>query len=183
MDKASYRYRGGFIQKIITAYKIRRYFTNSGKGNLIRHNADFWLTDGAVLEIGNQSTILDYAFFQLTKPNPKVYIGNNVVIGRHCMITAKNIIRIGDNVLMGAYVQVVDSGHGISKNALIREQKAIIQEVVIENDVWIGAGAKILMGVHIGQGVVIGANAVVTQDIPPYSVVGGVPARIIKCRE
>lgn len=142
----------------------------------------FWLTDGAILEIGNRCTVQNYAFFQLTKPNPKVYIGDNTVIGRHVMITAKNLIRIGNNVLMGAYVQVIDHNHGVQKDNLIRDQPAQIDQVIIGDDVWIGAGVKILNGISIGNGAVIGANAVVTKDVPPYAIVGGVPAAIIKYR-
>ena len=182
LDKASYRSRGGLVQRAISRYKIARYFSVAGKDNLIKHNTEFWLTDGALLEIGSRCTIQNYAFFQLTKPNPKVYIGDDTVIGRHCMITAKNLIRIGNNVLMGAYVQVIDSNHGVAKGSIIREQCATIEQVIIEDDVWIGAGAKILSGITIGQGTIIGANAVVTSDIPPYSIVGGVPARLIKQR-
>lgn len=77
------------MQKVVSAYKIARYFTSAGSENVVKLNAEFWLTDGAVLEIGNRCTIQNYAFFQLTKPNPKVYIGDDTVIGRHCMITAK----------------------------------------------------------------------------------------------
>jgi acetyltransferase-like isoleucine patch superfamily enzyme len=181
-DKASYRNRGGVLQRAVSAYKIARYFTSSGSGNVVKHNAEFWLTDGAVLEIGSRSTIQNFAFFQLTKPNPRVYIGDDTVIGRHCMITAKSLIRIGSNVLMGAYVQVIDHNHGFARGTVIREQKAEISEVIIENDVWIGAGAKILSGVRIGEGAVIGANAVVTADVPPYAIAVGVPARVIKYR-
>ena len=183
IDKASYRNRGGMMQMAVSAYKAARYITSSGKGTVIKHNAEFWLAENAVLEIGNNCTIQNYAFFQLTKPQPKVLIGDNTVIGRHSMITAKNLIRIGSNVLMGAYVQVIDHSHGMARDKVIREQQALSGEVIIENDVWIGAGAKILMNVHIGVGAVIGSNAVVTADVPAYAVVGGVPARVIKYRE
>jgi acetyltransferase-like isoleucine patch superfamily enzyme len=150
---------------------------------VIKHNAEFWLTDNAVLEIGDNCTIQNFAFFQLTKPNPRVIVGDNSVIGRHCMITAKNLIRLGSNVLMGAYVQVIDHNHGIVAGRTIREQPAEIGEVIIGNDVWIGAGAKILANVHIGDGAVIGTNAVVTKDIPANAVAVGVPAQVIRYRE
>lgn len=170
------------LQRLVSAYKARKYLTKWGSGIVIKHNAEFWLTDNAVLEVGEGCTIQNYVFFQLTKPNPKVYIGKNTVIGRHCMITAKNSIRIGENVLMGAYVQVIDHNHGSKKGQTIRSQAAEIGEVVIGNDVWIGAGVKILNGCHIGDGVVIGSNAVVTGDIPPNAIAVGIPARVIKYR-
>lgn len=65
----------------------------------------------------------------------------------------------------------------------IREQPAEIGEVTIGNDVWIGAGAKILANVHIGDGAVIGSNAVVTSDIPANAIAVGVPAKVIRYRE
>ena len=98
------------------------------------------------------------------------------------MITAKNLISIGDNILMGAYVQVIDHNHGIKAGLAIRNQMAEIGECVIGNDVSIGAGAKILNGCHIGDGCVIGSNAVVTGDIPPNAIAVGIPARVIKYR-
>lgn len=182
IDKASYRSRGGLIQRAISKYKIARYFSVAGKDNLVKHNAEFWLTDGAILEIGSRCTIQNYAFFQLTEPSPKVYIGDDTVIGRHCMITAKNLIKIGSNVLIGAYVQIIDHNHGIAKGEIIRTQKATIDQVMIEDDVWIGAGAKILSGVTIGQGSIVGSNAVVTSNVPPHAIVIGVPARVTKHR-
>lgn len=183
VDKASYRYRGGFFQKLVSAYKIWRFFSKSGTGNVIKHNADIWVTDGGYLEIGNNCTIQNHAFIALTKPSPKIIIGNNVVIGRFSMLTNKNLIKIGNDVLIGAYVQIIDVDHGMSVGELIREQSAEIGEVIIGNDVWIGAGAKILKDVHIGDGAIIGANAVVTKDVPPNAIAVGIPAEVIKYRE
>jgi len=181
IDKASYRNRGGILQRIISFFKLRR--CKAGHGVLVRLTADITLTDGAILEFGDNCSVLSYAFFQLTKPSPKVYIGNNTVIGRHSMITCKNLIRIGSNVLMGSYVQVIDHNHGIARDRPIVEQRADIGEVIIGDDVWIGAGVKILNNVHIGRGAVIGSNAVVTSDVPEFAIVGGVPARLIGYRE
>ena len=80
-------------------------------------------------------------------------------------------------------MQIIDHSHGVDKNLIIRNQSALIGSVHIENDVWIGAGAKILMNSHIGQGAVIGANAVVKGNVPPYAIAVGVPARVVKFRE
>jgi acetyltransferase-like isoleucine patch superfamily enzyme len=99
------------------------------------------------------------------------------------MITSKNSITIGNDVLIGAYVQIIDHNHGMAPGEIIRNQRAVIGEVVIGNDVWVGAGVKILMNCHIGDGAIIGANSVVTADVPCNAIVAGVPARVIKYRE
>lgn len=152
-------------------------------GTNVRRHVEFALTDNAFLSIGRDCVIREYTYFQLTKPNPKVIIGNGVVIGRNCMITIKDELRIGDNTIIGGYVQIIDHNHGFQKNKLIKEQDAEIRRVYIGGDVWIGSGAKVLRGVAIGKGAVIGANSVVVRDVPPYAVVGGVPAKIIKYRK
>ena len=80
-------------------------------------------------------------------------------------------------------VFITSNKHGITKNKqLMRLQKEIQKEVIIGSDVWVGAKAIILPGVHIGKGAVIAAGAVVTKDVPAYTIVGGVPARVIKQR-
>ncbi len=99
------------------------------------------------------------------------------------MITENNLISIGDDVLMGAYGQVIDHNHGMKSGKTIRSQAAEIGEVAIGNDVWIGADARVLNGCHIGDGAVIGKNAVVTRDVPPNAIAVGVPARVINYRE
>ena len=182
-DKASYRNKGGLIQQFITFYKIKRYGIISGKDNVIKYNSEFHLTDCAHIEIGNNVVIQDYAFLQLTMPKPKLIIGNDVVIGRHNMITIKGTLSIGDYTRMGAFVQILDQGHGFEKDELIMNQSAVIENVVIGKDCWIGTGAKILKGVNVGNGAIIGANAVITKDVPEYAIVVGVPAKILKYRD
>ena len=181
-DRASYRNRGGLVQRLVTAYKRFRYFTSAGKNLVVKSSAEFRMVNHALLEVGENVTIQDYAFFQLTMPEPKVIIGNNTVIGRRNIITAKNRISIGSDVLIGSDVQIIDHSHGIRRDTPIRLQKAEIGFVEIGDDVWIGVGARILMNVTIGKGAVIGANSVVTSDIPEYAIAVGSPAKVIKYR-
>lgn len=156
-----------------------RKFDKIGKGAVIKHNVQIILTDNAVLEMGDNCTIQDYTMIQLTKPNPHLIIGDNVVIGRANIITAKAKMTIGSNTIIGSFVQIIDHNHGTAIGEIIRNQKAEIKEVTIGEDCWIGAGAKILCGAHVGNGCVIGANAVVVGDIPPNSIAVGVPARVV----
>lgn len=109
-------------------------------------------------------------------------IGNNSGIGIASRIYGH--VCIGDNVLMGPEVIILTSGHKYENaDELIRNQGRLPEKpVYVGNDVWIGARAIILPGVRIEDGAVIGAGAVVTKDVPPYTVVGGVPAKIIKQR-
>lgn len=181
-DKASYRNRGGIVQKLVTAYKRVRYFTKAGRNLVVKHSAEFRVVKHAVLEVGENVTIQDYSFFQLTMPEPKVFIGDNTVIGRRNIITAKNLIRIGSDVLIGSDVQIIDHSHGTRRDTPMRLQRAEIGFVEIGDDVWIGVGAKILMNVTIGKGAVIGANSVVTSDIPEYAIAVGSPAKVVKYR-
>ncbi len=106
---------GGVFQKIITFYKIKRYGITAGRENVIKKDVIFLLTDNAKFEIGSNCTIQNHAYFQLTKPNPKIIIGNEVVIGRWNMITAKSLIKIGDYTRIGAFVQIIDHDHNFKK--------------------------------------------------------------------
>lgn len=112
-----------------------------------------------------------------------IEIGDNVAIGKDTIIFANKEITIGNNTLIAAQCYIIDADHGYKRNKLIREQELISMPIKIGNDVWIGAGAKILKGVKIGDGAVIGAGAVVNKDVESYSIVGGVPAKKIGVRE
>lgn len=111
-------------------------------------------------------------------------IGNNVEINDACHIAALDSVKIGNYVLIASHVYISDHDHGeITKEDLLKHpnQRALVSSpVVIEDDVWIGEKATILKGVTVGKGSVIAAGAVVTKNVPPYSVAAGVPARIIK---
>jgi acetyltransferase-like isoleucine patch superfamily enzyme len=92
-------------------------------------------------------------------------------------------LKIGDGVRIGAGTVIIPSNHVFSDpDVPIYLQGSAGTGICIEDDVWIGANCTILDGVHIGQGSVIAAGAVVNKDVAPYSVVGGVPARLIKKR-
>jgi acetyltransferase-like isoleucine patch superfamily enzyme len=117
--------------------------------------------------------------------HPRIIIGNNVSLNYDCHIACINQIVIGDNVLIGSKVHITDHSHGsISHEALATQpaRRTLVSKgpVIVEDNVWIGEGVVVLPGVRIGQNSIIGANAVVTKDIPPNCVAGGVPARVIR---
>lgn len=154
-----------------------------GKRVIVKHRVEVRLTDNARLIIGDFCTIDAYAYFQLTKPEPVVVLGNYVGIGRHCVVAAKRRIIIGDYTRIGPYCQINDQDHGISRRDLVMNQPAIIAPVTIGRDCWIGSGVRILKGITIGDGAVIGAGSIVTRDVPPYEIWAGNPARRIRARD
>lgn len=121
---------------------------------------------------------------------PNVYFGkgDRIQIGDHSMIGGNSIVGnmddviIGNDVLMGPDVLIYTSNHAIEPGQLIRLQPQICKPVIIGNDVWIGARCILLPGAKIGDGAVVAAGAVVTGEVPPNAIVGGVPAKVIKYR-
>ncbi len=111
-----------------------------------------------------------------------VSIGDNSGIGMNCVI--KGPVEIGNNVMMGPDCLILTSYHNFDRTDIpMNQQGGGLKPVVIGDDIWIGTRVTILPGVKIGNGVIIGAGAVVTKDIPDYAIVGGVPAKIIKYRK
>ena len=113
--------------------------------------------------------------------NPKIIIGDGTSIHLYFHCGAAESVIIGKNVLIAGRVYISDHDHEFDHPTLPPcESGLITSPVIIEDEVWIGEGAVILKGVTIGKRAVIGANAVVTKDVAPYTVVGGVPAKLIK---
>lgn len=116
---------------------------------------------------------------------PVIIIGNNCNIGDYNHISSIKSIKIGDGLLTGRFVLISDNSHGkfsLDEAYILPQDRKLVSkdEIVIGNNVWIGDKAAILSGVHIGDNVIVAANAVVTHDIPSNTMVGGVPARIIR---
>jgi acetyltransferase-like isoleucine patch superfamily enzyme len=109
----------------------------------------------------------------------EINIGQNSFLGEYVVIYGHGGVEIGTNTLIAMHSCIVSSNHTVpDQNTLIRSQPDILLPVKIGNDVWIGAGAKILGGVEIGDGCVIGAGAVVTKSLTPYSIAYGNPAQV-----
>lgn len=121
-------------------------------------------------------------YISLNSPE-RLVIGNNVSFNVGVKINATGVVEIGNNVLIRPSVKIWSVNHIYSsKESLISEQGYSQAKVTIEDDVWLATNAIILPGVTIGKGAVVAAGSVVTKDVPPYALVGGVPARIIGSR-
>jgi acetyltransferase-like isoleucine patch superfamily enzyme len=113
----------------------------------------------------------------------EVHIGDRSTIGHNSVLVSRERIQIGNDCMLAAFCYVLDVDHEFADpEKPIRQQGLRIKPVIVGNDVWVGAGTFILRGVTIGDGAVVAANSVVTEDVPPYSVVAGSPARVIKQR-
>ena len=116
-------------------------------------------------------------------PQASITIGRNCFIGEFNVMRGQGGITIGNDVYTGPMVKIVAVNHIYDDpNQPIREQGITAQGIVIEDDVWLGAGVTVVDGVTIGRGSIIGAGAVVTSDIPPYSIAIGIPAKPVKDR-
>ena len=107
-----------------------------------------------------------------------INIGKNSVINRGTYLDGRVRLTIGNNVNISNYCYIQTLTHDPHSS----DFKCLLEPVTIENNVWIGAKAIVLTGVKIGEGAVIGAGAVVTKNIPPYTIAVGSPAKVIKKR-
>ncbi len=136
--------------------------------------------------IGSRVTILSqYVLADLqpwTGQRPKIVIGDGCVIQFRFQCNAARSVRIGRNVLIASNVLITDSDHIVEPGGLpaTKNGRFVTCPVTIEDNCWLGQNAVILKGVTIGHDSIVGANSVVTRNVPPCSVVGGNPARVIK---
>lgn len=159
------------MKKIITFFKlllfVRKWKKKNGNNSTYPGN----LFDASRVLIG------DYTYGQL---NVKMYGNSNsqLIVGKLCSIADNTVF-----ILDGEHHINLLTTYPIKQRFIGKVREAFSRgDIMIDDDVWIGYGCTILSGVHIGQGAVIAAGAVVSQDVPPYAVVGGVPAKVIKYR-
>nr|WP_319271296.1 DapH/DapD/GlmU-related protein [uncultured Draconibacterium sp.] len=106
-----------------------------------------------------------------------VTVGKNVYINHACSMLALGTITIEDDVLIGPKANLLSEGHPLDPN---NRKAMIVKPIVIKRNAWIGAGATILPGVTVGENAVVAAGAMVNKDVPANTVVGGIPAKVIK---
>ena len=114
--------------------------------------------------------------------NATIAIGDYTFVGRGTELDIAKEIVIGSNVLIAPRAFITDHSHNIDGGQPIQSQGCTTQSIMIGDDVWIGTGAVILLGVSIGPGAVIGAGAIVNRNVPANEVWAGVPARKIRTR-
>jgi acetyltransferase-like isoleucine patch superfamily enzyme len=135
------------------------------------------------IHVGAEAVLKSGAHLCPCNSQAQVRIGARTTVGFHTLIYASQAIEIGDDCMIAPFVYIVDSDHGTDRSQPMNRQPNLAAAVRIGSDVWIGAHAVILKGVSVGHGAVIAAGSVVREDVAPYQVVGGVPARAISERQ
>jgi acetyltransferase-like isoleucine patch superfamily enzyme len=174
--------------RLLWRYLWRRFLTPAGWR---------WETDGPVffgrglqLQIAKRGTVR-FGRFSWIGDGSKirchegvVEIGSKTVMGQEVTISAYRRVRIGEQCVIADRAMFIDFDHGVVEvERPIRVQGIYKRECVIGSNVWVGYGACFLRGVRVGDNSIVGTNSVVTKDVPANSVVGGVPAKVIRMRE
>lgn len=184
----------GILDRIFIPFKFCRLIRMARVGRNCRITRDFGFTNTGGQEhvqIGD-NCLLGCSLLALF--GGRIIIGNNTYIGNKTIIGAKDFIKIGDNVIISDDVIIFDNNnHPVNSDLRLRmSQKgnyysdewswryAESSQIVIEDNVWIGKRAAILKGVKVGRGAIVALGAIVTKDVPPYSIVAGNPACVVK---
>lgn len=180
--------------KLMTCYHTRNLNRlidgNSTIDHTVRVLGSDYITIGKNTSFGNYALIEavpinNFVTNEMQKKSPELTIGDNCFIGEYSHISASNKITIGNGLLTGRFVLIIDNNHGYTNGTqkhLQPSHRDVTSNgpIIIGNNVWIAEKACIMGGVTIGDGAIIAANSVVTHDVPPFSVVGGIPAKVIK---
>ncbi len=134
-----------------------------------------------IIRIGNRTQIDDFSCLMCY--GGKIELGEDCSVNPFCALYGHGRLKIGNKVRIATHVIMIPANHRFNRTDIpIMLQGETRKGIIIEDDVWIAAGATILDGVKIKKGAIIAAGAVVTKDVPEYHIVAGVPARIIKVR-
>lgn len=174
--------KGARVKEIICTLLSPTYW--KWRINLFAYQVINMASDRRHITVGKNTSI---------HPTTIIRYGQNVKIGDNCLINHNNLLQpgkgpngtisIGNYVHTGVNVMFMAFNHGFYTTEIpTKEQDYMDAPIVVEDDVWIGGGSIILSGVTIGKGAIIGAGAVVNKDVPPYAIVGGVPAKVLKYR-
>ena len=174
-----------FRRALITGYHKGR-FKSFGKGSKLA--SGLLLLNPQYMVVGKNVSILGKCVLECSPSEdnkPEMVLGNDISIGEYSHISCAQQIIIGDGLLTGRFVLITDNAHGqnsaseLTINPLARKIYSP-GPITIGRNVWIGDKATVLPNVTIGDGAIIAANAVVVKDVPPYAVVAGCPAKIVK---
>jgi len=137
------------------------------------------------IELGSNTIVMHGAVLHVYNfrdmPHSGIKIGKDSLVGEYSVIRGQGGVEIGDRVYTSPFTQIIAVNHVFDDpNRPFVDQGITAEGIIIEDDVWLGAGAVITDGVRVGKGSVVAAGAVVTKDVPPHTVVGGVPAKPIK---
>lgn len=186
------------LHRRIHDYEDRRDapgFGAVGPGSLLRMPSMFHHPER--LFVGSATTIHPYCRIEIITENPhlegpaleprdaRIVVGDRVVINSFAHLGAMQLISLGNDVGIASGVCIEDHAYqysGASDDRPLKKQPFRVAPVIIEDGVMIGEHATVLAGVRIGRNSWVGANAVVTTDVPPYSIVAGVPARVLRHR-
>jgi acetyltransferase-like isoleucine patch superfamily enzyme len=112
----------------------------------------------------------------------KFIIGANTYVNRYTIFDAHQQLHIGERVMIGPHCYFTDADHSTNPEMSVQAQPMQLKALIIENEAWVGAHVTVLPGVRIGKGAVLGAGAVVTQDVPSMAIAVGCPARVVRYR-
>jgi acetyltransferase-like isoleucine patch superfamily enzyme len=182
VQKAGFVIRFRLISKLSATFR-RLWFSilgmRIGKGTLIPPIFVSWphqVTIGANCSLEHE---INFKYDGIWKNENSIKIKDRVFIGSGTEFNIQHGITIGNDCLIASGCRFIDHDHGIVKGELMRLQPCPGKEIIIEDDVWIGANVIILKGVSIAKGAIIAAGAVLNKSVPAYEIWGGIPAKKI----
>lgn len=160
---------------------VRAWGGTVGKSLMVEPGVHFRNPPGVGWSIGSdvylgRGVIID------VQPNAIFSVGRGTKIMQHTVIGVETSVNLGEDCLVAEFTSIRDANHGIDCGGLISQSPISSKPLLVGNDVWIGRGTAVLLGAHVSDGVVVGANSLVRGYIPAYSVAVGTPAKVVRQR-